>query len=344
MKETKTQSNITEIRGLAVHAAGAQLVPYKYEPGELNAHEVEIRISHCGVCQSDVHLIDNDWGNSKYPFVPGHEIVGTVSAAGSEVRDRTVGERVGVGWQADSCGTCEWCRQGDEHLCANSQATCVGRNGGYADSVRVNSRFAIPVPSALESENAAPLLCGGITVYSPLRNHGVRPSSRVGIVGIGGLGHLGLQFAKAFGAEVTALSTSKDKEAEALEMGADHFVHTRDMESMKKIAGSFDLVLSTVSADQDWQALVNSLRPKGILCVVGVPPSPIALQAFPLISGQRSVAGSPIGSPRDLYEMLDVAARHGVKAITERFAMAKANEAIAKVKKSKVRYRAVLTN
>lgn len=336
--------NAVEIHGLAVHAAGAQLVPYRYEPGELNANEVEVKISHCGVCHSDIHLIDNDWGNSKYPFVPGHEIVGTVSAVGEDVKDCTVGERVGIGWQADSCGICEWCRQGDEHLCAKSQPTCVGRNGGYADAVRVNSRFAIPVPDALESENVAPLLCAGITVYSPLRNHGVRPSSRVGVVGIGGLGHLALQFAKAFGAEVTALSTSKDKEDEALEMGASHFVNTRDMGEMKKIAGSFDFLLSTVSADQDWQALVNSLRPKGTLCVVGVPPSSMSIQAFPLISGQRSVAGSPIGSPRDLHEMLDVAARHDVKAITERFQMSKANDAIAKVKKGKVRYRAVLTN
>jgi uncharacterized zinc-type alcohol dehydrogenase-like protein len=329
---------------LAVHAAGAQLVPYRYEPGELQANEVEVKITHCGVCRSDVHLIDNDWGNSKYPFVPGHEIVGTVSAVGEDVKDRTAGERVGIGWQADSCGICEWCRQGDEHLCANSQGVCVGRNGGYADAVRVNSRFAIPVPEGLDSENAAPLLCGGITVYSPMRKHGVGPFSRVGVVGIGGLGHLGLQFAKAFGAEVTALSTSKDKEAEALELGATGFVNTRDTAELKKVAGSFDFLLSTVSADQDWQALVNSLRPKGTLCIVGVPPSPIALQAFPLISGQRSVAGSPIGSPRDLHEMLGVAARHGVKAITERFAMVKANDAIAKVKKGKVRYRAVLTN
>jgi uncharacterized zinc-type alcohol dehydrogenase-like protein len=210
--------------------------------------------------------------------------------------------------------------------------------------VRVNSRFAIPVPESLGSEGVGPLLCGGITVYAPLRNHGVRPSSRVGIVGIGGLGHMGLQFAKAFGAEVTALSTSKDKEEEALEMGAHHFVNTRDMGALKKIAGSFDFVLSTVSADQDWQALVNCLRPKGTMCVVGVPPSPITIQAFPLIAGQRAIAGSPTGSPRDLFEMLDVAARHGVKAITELFPMAKANEAIAKVKKSKVRYRAVLAN
>jgi uncharacterized zinc-type alcohol dehydrogenase-like protein len=333
-----------EIRGLAVHASGAQLVPYRYEPGELKANEVEVRISHCGVCHSDIHLIDNDWGTSKYPFVPGHEIVGTVEAVGSDVKDRTVGERVGIGWQADSCGVCEWCRQGDEHLCANSQPTCVGRNGGYADSVRVNSRFAIPVPEVLVSESVAPLLCGGVTVFAPMRRHGVNPASRVGVVGIGGLGHLALQFAKTFGAEVTALSTSIDKEDEARKMGADHFVNTRDMAEMKKIAGSFDFLLSTASADQDWQALMNSLRPKGTLCVVAVPPSPIAIQGFPLVSGQRAVAGSNTGSPRDLHEMLNVAARHGVKAITERFPMAKANDAIAKVKKSKVRYRAVLVN
>jgi uncharacterized zinc-type alcohol dehydrogenase-like protein len=335
---------MSEIHGLAAHAAGAQLLPYKYDPGNLKVNEVEVKISHCGVCHSDVHLIDNDWGLSKYPFIPGHEIVGSVVGVGSEVKDRKEGERVGIGWQADSCGICEWCRQGDEHLCAQSQPTCMGHNGGYADRVRVNSRFAIPVPTVLESETVAPLLCGGVKVYSPLRNHGVRPSSRVGVIGIGGLGHMGLQFAKAFGAEVTAFSTSKDKEEEAKSLGADSFVNTRDTGALKKVAGSFDFLLSTVSADQDWQAYVNALRPKGTLCVVGVAPSGIQLQGFPLIAGQRAVSGSPTGSPRDLHEMLDVAARHGVKAITEKFAMAKVNDAVAKVKKNQVRYRAVLAN
>jgi Zn-dependent alcohol dehydrogenases len=335
---------MSEIHGLAVHAAGAHLLPYKYDPGELQANEVEIKISHCGVCHSDVHLIDNDWGFSKFPFIPGHEIVGSVVAVGSGVTDRKIGDRVGVGWQADSCGVCEWCRQGDEHLCAKSQPTCVGRNGGYADRIRVNSRFAIPVPAVLESENVAPLLCAGVTVYSPLRNHGVRPSSRVGVIGIGGLGHLGIQFAKAFGAEVTAFSTSKDKEKEARELGAHHFLNTQDTGALKKVAGSFDFLLSTVSADQDWQGYVNALRPKGMLCVVGVPPSPMQIQAFSLLGAQRAISGSPSGSPRDLHEMLDVAARHGVKAITERFPMSKANDAVAKVKKNQVRYRAVLAN
>jgi uncharacterized zinc-type alcohol dehydrogenase-like protein len=335
---------MSEIHGLGVHAAGAQLLPYKYDPGAIGAFEVEIKISHCGVCYSDIHLIDNDWGMSKYPFIPGHEIVGTVVAVGSAVKNRAVGDRVGVGWQADSCGFCEWCRQGDENLCAKAQPTCVGRNGGFADKIRVNSRFAIPVPAALDSEHAAPLLCAGITVYTPLRNYGVRPSSRVGVIGIGGLGHLGIQFAKTFGAEVTAFSTSKEKETEAKTLGAHQFVNTRDAGALKKVAGSFDLLLSTVSADQDWQAYVAALRPKGTLCIVGGPPSPIQLQGFSLISGQKALAGSNTGSPRDLSEMLDVAARHDVKAITERFAMAKANDAVAKVKKSQVRYRAVLAN
>jgi uncharacterized zinc-type alcohol dehydrogenase-like protein len=335
---------MSEIHGFGVHAAGAQLLPYKYDPGALQPNEVEIKISHCGVCHSDVHLIDNDWGISKYPFIPGHEIVGTVVAVGPAVKDRAVGERVGVGWQADSCGICEWCRQGDEHLCAKAQPTCVGRNGGFADKVRVNSKFAIPVPEVLESENAAPLMCAGITVYSPLRNYGVRPSSRVGVIGIGGLGHLGIQFAKAFGAEVTAFSTSKEKEAEADKLGAHNFVNTRDTGALKKIAGSFDLLLSTVSADQEWQAYVAALRPKGTLCVVGASPSAMQILGSSLITSEKAVSGSNTGSPHLLAEMLDVAARHGVKAVTERYAMAKANEAVAKVKKSQVRYRAVLAN
>jgi len=281
---------------------------------------------------------------SKYPFIPGHEIVGTVTGVGSEVTDRTLGERVGIGWQADSCGICEWCRQGDEHLCAKAQPTCVGRNGGYADAIRVNAKFAIPVPEGLESENVAPLLCAGITVYSPLRNWLARPSSHVGVVGIGGLGHLGLQFARAFGCEVTAFSTSKDKEAEARELGAHNFVNTRENGELKKAAGSLDLILSTVSADQDFQSFVSLLRPKGTLVVLGASPSPMQIAAFSLIGGQKAIAGSPSGSPRDLHEMLGVAARHKVKAITEKFAMKDANKAVEKVKKNQVRYRAVLAN
>ena len=200
------------------------------------------------------------------------------------------------------------------------------------------------MPDGLNSEQAAPLLCGGITVYNPLRTHGVNPSSRVGIVGIGGLGHLAIQFARAFGAEVTAFSTTTGKEEEVRLLGAHHFINSRESKAMKEAAGALDFILTTVNADQDWGTYIQCLRPTGTLCFVGVPPSPVQVQAFPLISGLRTISGSPIGSPHRIREMLDVAARHGVKAITELFQMSKANEAIEKVKKSKVRYRAVLAN
>jgi alcohol/geraniol dehydrogenase (NADP+) len=332
------------IQGLAAHAAGAELLPFRYDPGELGPAEVEIAITHCGICHSDIHLVSNDWGISQFPFIPGHEVVGTVAAAGASVRAIKPGQRVGLGWQANSCGECEWCLQGLENLCAASEPTCVHRHGGYAERVRANARFVIPIPDALESETAAPLLCAGITVYSPLRLHGVNPSSRVGVVGIGGLGHLAIQFARAFGAEVTAFSTSLAKEEEARALGAHRFVNTRETKAMKEVAGALDFIVTTINADQDWGVYIQALRPTGTLCFLGVPPSPVAISAFPLIAGMRSITGNPIGSPYRLKEMLDVAARHGVKAQTERFAMAKANEAIEKVKKNKVRYRAVLAN
>ena len=332
------------IQGLAAHAAGAELLPFHFDPGKLGSQEVEIAITHCGICHSDLHLISNDWGISHYPFIPGHEVVGTVSAVGNEVRGLELGQRVGLGWQSNSCGVCEWCLRGLENLCPDAEGTCVHRHGGYADRVRANARFVIPIPEALGSEQTAPLLCGGITVYSPMRTHGINPSSRVGIVGIGGLGHLALQFARVFGARVTAFSTSAAKEKEARALGADDFVNSRESKAMKEIAGSLDFILNTANADQDWGTYLQALRPTGTLCFVGVPPSPVSVHAFPLISGMRSMSGNPTGSPYGLREMLDVAARHGVKATTELFPMTKANEAIEKVKKNKVRYRAVLGN
>ncbi len=330
------------IHGFAAHAAGAELLPYKYDARELRPQDVEIKISHCGICRSDLHLIDNDWGLSQFPFIPGHEIIGTVSQVGSAVVGIQVGQRMGVGWQSDSCGFCEWCRQGKENLCAAMEGVCVQRNGGYADAVRVNARFAVPVPEALQSENAAPLLCAGITVYNPIRTHGVNPSSRVGIIGIGGLGHLALQFAKAFGAEVTAFSSSTAKEAEARSHGAHHFVNTRESKGLKNLAGHFDFILSTINAEQELNAYIAALRPTGTFVYVGVPPAPASFQVFPLVGGQKSIAGSPIGSPHQLREMLDVAARHNIQAQTERFPMDKVNEALSKVRKNQVRYRAVL--
>ncbi|HTD54897.1 MAG TPA: NAD(P)-dependent alcohol dehydrogenase [Silvibacterium sp.] len=332
------------IKGYAVHAAGAELLPFKYDPGELKPGDVEVSITHCGVCHSDASLIDNDWGTSQYPFIPGHEIVGTIAEVGSAVAGFAVGDRVGIGWQADSCGRCEWCRKGEENLCPQAQPTCVHRHGGYAESVRVSARFAVKIPAALESETTAPLLCAGITVYSPLRTLGINPSSRVGVIGIGGLGHLAIQFARVFGAEVTAFSSTANKEDEALGLGAHRFVNSRESKAVNGLAGSLDLILSTANADQDWNGYVNTLRPHGTLCFVGVAPKPISLATFPLIASMRCVCGSNIGSPSQIAEMLDVAARHGVKAKVERFKMSEANLAVKRVKKSQVRYRAVLSH
>jgi len=332
------------IQGLAVHAAGAELLPFRYDPGELGPQEVEIGVSHCGICHSDLHLIANDWGISQYPFIPGHEVIGAVTAVGAGVRSLTVGQRVGLGWQSNSCGQCEWCMKGMENLCATAEATCVHRNGGYAQQVRANARFVVPIPDALPSEQAAPLLCGGITVYNPMRTHCINPSSRVGVVGIGGLGHMAVQFARVFGAVVTAFSTSPAKEEEARAMGAHHFCNTRESKGMKALAGSLDLIISTVNADQDWSAFLAALRPEGVLCLVGAPMRPLQIPGALLIQAARTVSGSNTGSPLALAEMLDVAARHGIKTQTERFPMTRVNEAVAKVRKGSVRYRAVLAN
>jgi uncharacterized zinc-type alcohol dehydrogenase-like protein len=263
---------------------------------------------------------------------------------GSTVEGFAVGDRVGVGWQANSCGRCEWCRKGEENLCAQAQPTCVHRHGGYAEALRVNARFAIKIPAGLESETTAPLMCAGITVYTPMRALGINPSSRVGVIGVGGLGHLAIQFARVFGAEVTAFSSSPNKEDEALALGAHHFVNSLESKAVNGLAGSFDLIVATANADQDWAGYVNTLRPHGTLCFVGVPPKPITLPAFPLIQAMRGTCGSNIGSPQRIAEMLDVAARHGVKAKVERFKMAEANQALRRTRKSQVRYRAVLSN
>ena len=325
----------------AAHAKKGPLGPFVYEPAPLGPHDVEIRISHCGICHSDVHLVDGDWGVGSYPMVPGHEIVGTVAALGSEVRHLEMGARVGVGWQRGACLACEWCGAGEENLCAGDVATCVNNHGGFADRVRVDGRFAFPIPEELASENAAPLLCGGVTVYSPLRRW-VKPSMRVGIVGIGGLGHLGLQFARAMGCEVTAISSSPDKEGEARGFGAHRFLAAREPKALRSAAGTLDFVLSTVFVGQDWNALLRALRPNGVLCFVGAPAEPLSLRVGAILGGQKTVTGSAIGGRPAIREMLAFAARHGVSAKTQVRPLAEADAGLEEVRKGRARYRVVL--
>lgn len=320
------------------------LQPHSYEPSPLSPWEIEVAITHCGICHSDVHLIDNDWNTSIYPLVPGHEIIGTVTSLGSNVKNFKVGQRVGIGWQRSSCMECEWCRQGDENLCSNQEATCVGHAGGFAERIRADSRFAFPIPDALPSEQAAPLLCGGTTVFSPLIHHNVKATTRVGIIGIGGLGHLALQFANAFGCEVTAFSSTPDKKAEAEHFGAHHFIASNDPEALKKAAGTLDFILCTITAPLDWTDYLNVLRPKGVLCFVGALEKPIDIPFFSILIGRKTICGSNIGSRPHIQSMLQFAAQHGVKAQVELFPMRDANKAIEKLRAGKVRYRAVLIN
>lgn len=328
--------------GYAAHKQGAALKPLDYEPGPLGDHEVEIEITHCGICHSDIHLIDNDWDMSSFPFIPGHEIVGTVTGVGSHVKHLKPGNRAGIGWQAGSCHDCEWCISGDEQLCSEHQPTCVGRNGGFADRIRADARFAFNIPEELASENAAPLLCGGITVYTPLVDYGVKSGDRVAVVGIGGLGHLALQYAGAWGCHVTALSTSPSKEEEARGFGAHEFINTKEDGWAKRNAGSFDHVISTISADLDWPQYFQLVRPKGSLILVGASQNPVGLPGMALVSGARRIGGSMIGGRRLINDMLRFSARHNIAAKTEVLPLSEVNAALDKVRNNSARYRMVL--
>ncbi len=335
-------TDTTAIRAWAAQEASKPLVPHSYDPGPLGAEEVEIRVDHCGVCHSDLSLIDNEWGFSAYPIVGGHEVIGTVVALGSQAKGLKLGQKVGVGWMSGSCMTCRSCIGGEPHLCRAGVPTIVGHNGGFAERLRAHWLWACPIPEGLNPAKAGPLLCGGITVFSPFLNFDIKPVHRVGVVGIGGLGHLAVKFARAWGCEVTAFTSSESKRDEALQMGAHRVVSSVDAGAMKGITGQLDMVLVTVNVMLNWKALMGTLAPHGRLHLVGVLPQPMEVEAFPLIGGQRSVSGSPTGSRQDIDTMLAFAARHGIEPQTEHYPMSRINEALDHLRAGKARYRVVL--
>jgi len=333
---------MTMIKAYAAHEPGGELKPFEYQPGLLGEEEVEISVEYCGICHSDLSMLDNEWGMTKYPFVPGHEVVGTIAALGNRVTELNLGQRVGLGWFSRSCRVCEWCMSGNQNLCLDAEGTIVGRPGGFADRVRAHYSWVLPLPQGINPGNAGPLFCGGITVFNPIVQFDVKPTDRVGVIGIGGLGHMALRFLQAWGCDVTAFSTSPDKEAEALKLGANHFVNSRNPKALESVKNSFDLILSTVNADLDWDAYIAALRPKGRLHLVGVIPNPLSTQIFPMIAAQKSISASPLGSPVTVARMLDFAARHGIEPITETFSFDQVNEAMEKLRSGKPRYRLVL--
>ena len=334
---------MTVIKAQAALAKGAALEDFSYQPEELGPNDIEIEISHCGLCHSDIHLIDDSWSRSKYPQVPGHEIVGTVGAMGSAVKHLELGQRVGVGWQRSACLECDLCLGGEENLCPRQQATCMGHHGGLADRIRIDGRFAFALPAELDSASAAPLLCGGVTVYSPMRRYRIGATSSVAVIGIGGLGHMAIRMLRALGAEVTAFSTSPDKKPEALAMGAHDFSSSTDAREIRKHFGRFDLILSTVAARLDWTTYLQTLRANGTLCLLGIPPGMI--MQFPpslLITGQRSITGSDIGGRAVIREMLRFVTRHKIAPQIQRMPMSEANAGLTRLRQNQVRYRLVL--
>ena len=330
--------------------AKAPLAPFSIERREPGPHDVLIDILYCGVCHSDIHQARGEWGGEIFPMVPGHEIVGKVVKVGSEVRNWKVGETVGVGCFVDSCRECEACKAGDEQYCERgANFTYNGRErdgktptyGGYSTRITVDEAYVLRIPKGIPLDGAAPLLCAGITTYSPMVHFGVKAGDTLAVVGLGGLGHMGVKIAKALGAKVTVLSHSPGKREGALRLGADDFIATRDAAVFQKNAGRFDFILDTVSAQHDYNAYLQLLRRNGTMVLVGLP-DPTPLAAFPLIVGRKRLAGSMIGGIRETQEMLDFCAQHGLPSDVEVIPIQQINEAYERTVKGEVRYRFVI--
>ena len=341
---------MTTINAYAAQNESSPLAPFNFERREVGAHDVQIDILYCGVCHSDIHQARNEWGGSIFPMVPGHEIVGRIIKVGDHVKNFKVGELAGVGCFVDSCRTCPSCIAGDEQYCDNGMVgTYNGRDkegqptyGGYSTQIVVDEKYTLNVAENLPIEGVGPLLCAGITTWSPLRHWNIGKGHKVAIVGLGGLGHMGVKFAASFGAEVTVLSTSKSKHHDALALGAHHFAVTKDEATMKSLAGTFDFILNTVSAQHDYNAYLSLLNLNGTMVVVGVPPQPTAVHAFSLIMKRRSLAGSLIGGIKETQEMLDYCAEHNIVSDVEVIKADYINEAYERILKSDVKYRFVI--
>ena len=334
----------------AAMAAKTPLGPFSIDRREPGPHEVLIDILYCGVCHTDIHQVSDDWGGALFPMVPGHEIIGKVEKVGAEVQKWRAGDIVGVGCFVDSCRRCEACQSGEEQYCeegATFTYNAVERDGatrtygGYSTRITVNQDYVLRIPKELPLERAAPLLCAGITTYSPLRQFGVRSGDSVAIVGLGGLGHMGVKFARAIGAHVTVLSHSPSKREDALRLGAHDFVATKESDAFEKNARRFDFILDTVSAQHDYNSYLNLLRRDGTMVLVGVPEA-TPLSSFPLVMGRRRLAGSLIGGIRETQDMLDFCGDHDIAADVEVIPIQKINEAYQRMLKADVRYRFVI--
>lgn len=333
-----------KVNAYAVKEPKGKLVPFSYESGELSPENIDIKVSYCGLCHSDMSMMNNDWGMTQYPIVPGHEIIGEIVAVGNAVKNLKVGDKVGLGWMSSSCMSCSQCMSGDHNLCANSEGTIIGRHGGFAEYVRSHWSWAIPIPEGMDLSKAGPLLCGGITVFSPIFLSNLKPTDSVGVIGIGGLGHLAIKFLKHWGCDVIAFSSNPSKKDEILSMGANKVINSKDSEELKSVSGKLKFILNTTNVSLDWDSYLTALSPKGKLHTVGAVLEPMQILAFSLIMGDKSVGGSPIGSPEIIRIMLDFCNRHNIYPNVEEFPMEEVNEAIEHLEQGKARYRIVLKN
>jgi uncharacterized zinc-type alcohol dehydrogenase-like protein len=332
-----------KVVGYVANSRGEELKPFEYESPELKEHEVRVSVTHCGVCHTDIQAINDYYGITTFPFVPGHEIVGNVSAVGHAVVGLKEGDRVGIGWQGRSCMKCEWCQKGETQLCMEIENTTVMvPYGGFSSSVVADHRFVYPLSPAMPSQFAAVLMCAGVTVYTALKTYVTNPELKVAILGVGGLGHLAIQFAHAFGCEVTAISSSPEKKEQALGFGADHFINSNDRVGMRKFDYGHDLLICTANDVINWDTLLITLKKRGRLVLVGFPD--IKMNSTNLVAHELSITGSLLGNPTMMRAMLSFAQEQGITPTVELMPMSQVNEAIQKVKENKARYRIVLVN
>ena len=333
-----------KIKAFAANEPKGKFEPFEFEAGELGSEEVEIKVAYSGLCHSDLSMVNNDWGMTAYPFVGGHEAVGEIIDVGENVKGLKLGDKVGLGWNAKTCGHCQQCLSGYQINCPNLVGTIVGRHGGFADKVRCNWDWAVKLPEELDLSKAGPLFCGGITVFNPFVQLDIKPTDKIGIIGIGGLGHLALQFANFWGCEVTAFTSDLSKTDELKKLGADYVVNSRESSEISKLKGKFDMILVTVNVTLDWNAYMGALAPKGKLHIVGAVMEPIPVMSFNLIGAQKGVTGTATGSPSVVAKMLEFCARHNIETVTEHFKMSEINQAFEHLESGKARYRIVLEN
>ena len=332
-----------QINALAALEKGAPLQPFSFQAAPLKAFDCAIKVMVCGICHSDIHMIHDDWDISRYPLVPGHEVIGEVVEVGSQVTHLKTGDRVGVGWQQGACMQCRDCLKGHQNLCDQAEGLIVSGYGGFADYMVVDSRFAFLLPEGISTESAGPILCGGVTVYAGLRNAGMGSGQEIGVIGIGGLGHLAVQFASRLGNRVTVFTTSADKAEFATQLGAHEAILVPAGGSPPLPVNRLNIIINTANQALDWLGYVNYLDSNGTFVFVGMPSEPLTIPVTPLTSKQRRIMGSEIGSPAMITEMLDVVEKFGIQPMVELFPLAQANEALQRVLDNKVRYRAVLT-